>query len=114
MYCLAVIHCSIIVSQLYSCTTQATYTLSRSNLWKYLQRITPVTTTAFHTLDEEVATQFIPALFGSYDIRGHDVVSLPTAFGGLGLEAPSTTANSAYAARQATTHLCAAIKGQEP
>eukprot|EP00919_Chromeraceae_sp_WS-2016_P015022 GHVR01035340.1.p1 GENE.GHVR01035340.1~~GHVR01035340.1.p1 ORF type:complete len:139 (-),score=10.44 GHVR01035340.1:90-506(-) len=93
----------------------AAYTLSMSNLWKYIQRITPATATAFHTLDEVIATQFIPALFGSYVAPQElEIVSLPTAYGGLGLEAPSTTANSAYAgSHQATAHLSATIKGQE-
>eukprot|EP00919_Chromeraceae_sp_WS-2016_P028508 GHVR01067420.1.p1 GENE.GHVR01067420.1~~GHVR01067420.1.p1 ORF type:complete len:172 (+),score=18.66 GHVR01067420.1:1484-1999(+) len=77
------------------------YTLSMSNHWKYLQRITPTPTNALHTLDEEITTQFVTVWF----------IRCPTGAGHANCIRQLRKAYASFCL--ATAHLSAAIKGQE-
>eukprot|EP00919_Chromeraceae_sp_WS-2016_P006955 GHVR01016272.1.p1 GENE.GHVR01016272.1~~GHVR01016272.1.p1 ORF type:complete len:413 (+),score=49.68 GHVR01016272.1:216-1454(+) len=93
----------------------AAYTQSFSQLWTYLQRITPWGAEDYHTLNDTLTHHFIPAMFGSQiSSQERSLVALPTGLGGLGLNAPYATAQLAHTQSvEATSHLVAAIQGKE-
>ena len=94
---------------------QATYavlTKSFQNEWTFLQRVVAGCDQAFRDLEYTLFSQFLPVLFGcEITPSEHQLFSLPTRLGGLGILDPTTSASRFYQASvHATSVLSAAIR----
>ena len=71
-------------------------TKSLQTEWTYLQRIQPGIEEHFRPIEDALANNFIPALFGDTESTNaqalRDLIALPCRFGGLGIPDPCTTA----------------------
>ena len=98
---------------------QAAYSVLVKSLqreWIYLRRVVPDCCSLFAELKEALLSSFLPAMFGceisSLDQR---LFSLSVRLGGLGLDLPTVSANSLYAAsRHATEAIVSAIISATP
>ena len=84
--------------------------------WIYLRRVVPDCRSLFAELEEALLSSFLPAMFGceisSLDQR---LFSLSVRLGGFGLDLPTVSANSLYAAsRHATEVIVSAIISATP
>ena len=79
--------------------------------WIFLHRVVPDCCSLFTELEKSLLSSFLPAMFGC-DISSLEqrLFSLPMRFGGLGLDLPTVSANSLYAASgHATEAIVSAI-----
>jgi hypothetical protein len=97
---------------------QAAYTafrLSLSAQWSYLLRVVPGAHTELKTLEEAIATRFLPAVLGGHitdDERA--VFSLPARMGGMGVRDPSQETLSLEIAEEASRVLVPAVMEGTP
>ena len=94
----------------YSC-----YVNAISRRWSYFQRTIPDISDEFQPLEDEISSNFIPALLGrQVDPIHRDILSLPVRYGGLGILNPVETADQEFnASTFITKRLTKIIKDQE-
>jgi len=84
------------IAKKYPQSAYAGMTKSLQAEWQYLQRVNHSVADDFAPLDDAIAQDFVPALFGDDDPlhpNHQDCIALPVRHSGLGLPPPTTTAN---------------------
>ena len=81
----------------------AALTKSLQNEWTYLQRVVPDVSAAFQPIENALAEDFIPALFGDKACPSRDLTQLPVRHAGLGIPNPVTSSDTHFTVSLAMT-----------
>ena len=78
-------------------TAYAGLSKSLQSEWTYLQRVVPDIAEAFAPIEDAIATEFLPALFGNANgVPERKLLALPVRFAGLGVPNPVSSATSHF------------------
>ena len=103
------------VAKRYPQTAFAALTKSLQNEWTYLQRVVPDVSAAFQPIENALAEDFIPALFGDKACPSRDLTQLPVRHAGLGIPNPVTSSDKHFTVSLAMTNqVTASIRNSSP